>query len=219
MTLSKTQMAMYAATAGFPYPTLMAEVGNAESGGDPNVVNSIGAVGVLQILQPVHVKDHPSWTVSYLKNPLNNFLAAKTLWDGDIKAGGTGLGPWADSKDKGNGGGWGKTQAYKDFAGKKGIVTQAGISDIPGELTSPFLFGLESAPGGDAVAGTVNGLGDIASAIGKTASWVGNPHNWLRILYVLAGGVVVSVTIVMAASNSKITQQAMGISKKVATKL
>lgn len=205
-------MTVYAATVGFPYPKLMAEVGNAESGGDPNIVNGIGAVGVLQILQPVHVKDHPSWTVSYLKNPLNNFKAGKVLWDAAYKTGGSGLEPWADSKDKGNGGGWGKTQAYKDY--QASVTESGGTHGNGGSLGG--IDGLGNGLGGTDLMGGLDGLGSIASGLGKAGGWMGNPRNWLRVFYVLAGGAVVTVVIATAAGGQKVTP--MNMAKRVGIK-
>lgn len=201
--LSKTQMRAYAASVGFPNPALMAEVGWAESGGDTKVVNSIGAVGVLQILQPVHVKDHPSWTVSWLQNPLNNFRAGKVLFDQDVKAGGNGLRPWADSANKGNGGGWAKTATGVAFFG----------DDDPLDDFWDGLFGdQERGPGSEQweedmpglpsdVLPDLSGLTDLAKLGIRMGEWMSNPRNWLNVVYVLTGGVVVAMTLSASVRN------------------
>lgn len=202
-TLTKAQMSLYAMAAGFPDPSLMAEVGYAESGGDTKIVNSIGAVGVLQINQPVHVKDHPSWSVAHLQNPLNNFVAGKVLWDADIKAGGDGLGPWADSKDKGNGGGWGKTQAYKNFAHVSTTSSSdSTLNDIGQSLASPVT----------SVAAPVMSLTKIVQSAAK---WISNPISWLHVTYVVVGGVLMIGVSVSMVKNTSAGQSAIRAAKQV----
>ena len=80
-TLSQTQIAMYARAAGLPGdPDVWAAVAMAESSGRTDIVNSIGCVGLWQINQPVHVKRHPTWTVRWLSDPMNNAKAAKAIY-------------------------------------------------------------------------------------------------------------------------------------------
>lgn len=208
---------MYAATVGFPNPSVMAEIGYAESGGNTTVVNSIGAVGVMQINQPVHVKAHPTWTVTWLKNPLNNFRAAKVLYDADKKTGGNGLRPWADSATKGNGGGWGDA------------AVQAGLfgDDDPLDDFWDDLFGdqkrgpgseeweedMNNLPGSGITEGLV-GLTDLAKLGVKAGQWMSNPHNWLNALYVVSGATLI-LAVLSASVRQQITGQITGIAKKV----
>lgn len=192
MALSKTQMRMYATAAGFSHPDLIAEIGFAESGGDTNARNSIGATGWLQVLQPLHVKDHPTWTVAYLKNPLNNARAAKVLWNADVRAGGDGTRPWADSKSKGNGGGWGKSAAYASFKGGKPDTDQA----VWNPTTDLFPDSVEGVPTDELIEGTpLEAVADIAHAVEEAAKWISNPRSWLNVGYVLVGGVVIVVAL------------------------
>jgi hypothetical protein len=208
-------MKVYATAAGFAYPDLITEIATAESGGDSNIVNSIGAVGLMQILQPVHVKSHPTWTVAYLKNPLANMRAAKVLWDADIRAGGDGTGPWLDSKNKGNGGGWGKSAAYARY--KNGTVEQAGLPN-PGDLLKDFLDGfgngLDQAtpdiPG-------VGGLKDLTDLGVNFAKWASNPRSWVNAGYVLIGGVIIVVAL-SATVRGAVVSQVAGIGNKVLKK-
>ena len=211
-------MRMYATAVGFSHPDLIAEIGTAESGGDTNAHNSIGATGWLQVLQPVHVKDHPSWTVAYLKNPLNNAFAAKVLWDADKRAGGDGTRPWVDSMAKGNGGGWGKSKAYAEFKGGKPGVVQAGIdwgdplNIWPDENGDPgFVGGV-----GEAVPG-LGGLTDIASGVAQAGKWISNPHSWLNVLYVVVGGTVIVVAL-SATVRQAVIGQIAGVGNKVLKK-
>jgi hypothetical protein len=208
MRLSKSEMAMYAAAAGFPNPGQMAEVGYAESGGDTNIVNSIGAVGVLQVLQPVHVKDHPTWTVAWLKNPYNNFRAGKVLYDADKRAGGNGLRPWEDSRLKGNGGGWGKTsgavQADIDWEDPLGIIPDDDSGSVLGGGIPEINTGL-------------SGLTDIAKLGVRIGQWSSNPRNWLSAGYVLIGGVVIVVAL-SATVRGQVIGQVASIGNKVMKK-
>lgn len=69
-------------------------IARAESSLRTDVVNnSTGAVGLFQINQPVHVRAHPTWTTSWLKDPGNNVAAARV-----VSSGWTNTGPWVASK-------------------------------------------------------------------------------------------------------------------------
>lgn len=87
MALSPAQIAQYAQAAGFRGNalTVAVAVAMAESGGNPTVVNSIGAVGLWQIL----VSAHPQYSTTWLQNPANNAQAAYA-----ISSGGTNWKPW-----------------------------------------------------------------------------------------------------------------------------
>lgn len=78
---SAAEIAGYAKGAGFTGKDLViaTAVAMAESAGDPDVVNSIGCVGLWQIFQKKHAPDHPTWSVVWLKHPGNNAAAAKLL--------------------------------------------------------------------------------------------------------------------------------------------
>ena len=56
-------------------PTMAAVALGAESGGDPTIVNSIGATGLWQIL----ISAHPQYTTAQMQNPLENAKAAVAL--------------------------------------------------------------------------------------------------------------------------------------------
>lgn len=215
--LTKSQMAMYAAAAGFTNPRVMAEVGWAESGGDTKVVNSIGATGVWQILQPLHVKSHPTWTTAWLQNPLNNARAAKVLYDADKKAGGNGLRPWEDSRLKGNGGGWGK--AIGGSGADKAIFDDW---NDPFDLWDEEKWGPAPPSPWEGLTGETppesldqaGGILDIAQLGVKAAEWMSNPRNWVNVLYVVIGGVVV-VGALSATVRSQIIGQAKSVVGKV----
>jgi hypothetical protein len=193
-TLTTMEMVFAATSAGLPQPWLMADIGQAESSGSTDVVNSIGCVGWLQINQPVQVKDHPKWTVAWLKDPFNNAVAAKVLWDADIKKGGDGTGPWVSSKSK-----WGSKKNYKDYKAGKSVTGSPllnSINSVGDAVTAPL----------DAATSAVNTLGDGIATLAKgevaVAKWLSNPSNWLRIGYVVGGLAIVAVVSVDLAKGS-----------------
>jgi hypothetical protein len=180
---------------------MWAAVAMAESSGRTDVVNSIGCVGLWQINQPVHVKTHPTWTVAWLQNPVNNAKAAAVIyraqgmkaWEAYTGPDGTGSdGPWRNY-----------------YKGSKGGASQAGwdpFEDFWNGLLGPPKRGpgspqweedMGNLPGGgdlmpDTGLGDVaKGIGTIAEAVQKTAVWLGNAQNWVRIGYVAGGALLV----------------------------
>lgn len=152
-------------------------VAMAESSGDDKVVNSIGCVGLLQINQPVHVGSHPTWTKKWLQNPMNNLAAGLVLY----KAAGEKFdGPWLDSRDKGAGGGWGKH-----------VKGSGSTGDTPPDTGSTGSTGTADA--------TQAGVWDTTEGLLDAAGWIANPQNWIRVLYVAGGGVLVIVGIAVIA--------------------
>lgn len=164
-------------------------VAMAESSGDASVINSIGATGLMQINQPVHVQAHPTWTKKWLQNPMNNLRAAKRLFD---DAGQKWDGPWLDSRDKGGlpgGGGWGSkvkggggaTQVDDDPCD---LLPEGGARDWcerdEGDTGTPL----------DEATDAAEQLSRIAQAIAKGANWIADPANWVRVVYVVGGGVL-----------------------------
>lgn len=176
-------------------------VAMAESSGKSDVVNSIGCVGLLQINQPVHVQAHPTWTVAWLKVPMNNLKAGKVLFDG---AGQKWDGPWLDSRDKGGlpgGGGWGPhvqgpgvttvSDPCDQIKGEAKKYCERGDQDYEDLPDDPDAYG---DPGGGA---DLLGLGGLTYQIGrfvqvttKGANWLADAANWVRIVYVVGGGVL-----------------------------
>lgn len=170
-TLSMAQMQMYAAAAGLPNPRLWAAIGQAESGGRTDVVNRIGATGWLQINQPVHVRSHPRWTKQWLKNPANNAMAAKVIYDEQ------GLTAW-EAYTNGS---------YQQFYGGAGTGA-AQIRDpwLPGPLIPPD-------GSGSGLGGAMAGLGDALDILKDAGNWLSQPKNWVRIGYAVGGIALVVV--------------------------
>lgn len=171
-------------------------VAMAESSGDSSVVNSIGAVGLLQINQPVHVGSHPKWTVKWLQDPINNLSAGLVLY----KEAGKFDGPWLDSRDKGDGGGWG--DKVSGGSGGTGTATPAGDDPCAWAKGTPAYEYCkrghedpnQELPNTGQGAGNLWDLaleiGRLAQAVAKGGNWLANPANWVRIAYVVGGGVL-----------------------------
>ncbi len=173
-------------------------VAMAESGGDAAIVNSIGATGLMQVLQPVHVQAHPTWTTKYLQNPMNNLRAAKVLFDA---AGQKWDGPWLDSRDKGGlptgNGGWGQ---HVKGGGASQVDDKGDACDLlpEGGMAREYCERDDGSDGGapdtgtplDDVKDTAEQIGRIAQASAKGANWIADPANWVRVVYVVGGGVL-----------------------------
>lgn len=209
MKYSKAQVAIMARAAGWGSRSNdVAEVAMAESGGDSNVVNSIGCVGLLQINQPVHVKAHPKWTRSWLQNPINNLSAGLVLY----KAAGSKFdGPWLDSRDKGGGGGWGGKVSGSSGGTASQVDDSFGGSDPLEDFWNDLLgepergpgsegwdddpFGLNQDLGLDGIREVADQLGRLAQAVAKAGNWLSAPNNWVRIAYVTGGALLALLAI------------------------
>lgn len=207
---TQAEMQLYAAAAGLPDPALMAAIGMAESGGRATVVNSIGCVGLWQINQPVWMKQHPSWTVAWLKVPLNNARAAKVVYDAQ------GLTAWEAYTN----GSYQKfyhgsstasaepTTQLASYTAPDGTqidltqpppgYTQAGWKDLLRVLPPYELYKLYK---GDPVPDLPNsiggvdlsGLNAVGAGVEASANWLANPRNWIRVAYVVVGAAVAIV--------------------------
>lgn len=209
-TLTQSQIYAVAVITGLPQPKVMAAIAMAESSGRTDVVNSIGCVGLWQINQPVHVKAHPTWTKEWLKNPINNAIAAKEIYKSQ------GFQAWEVYT---NG-------MYAKFLGKSitatpsastasytGYVTPTGekvdlrakaeaagwswddaLRVFPPYELWKFLQGdplpgdtEDMIPGGEALSDAGAALGDIASFTAKAGNWLSDASNWIRVAYVAGG--------------------------------
>lgn len=224
-TLTQAQIQMYAQAAGLTPADKWAAIAMAESSGRTDVVNSIGCVGLWQINQPAHIKEHPSWTVKYLQDPANNARAAKTVYD---KEGFSAWEAYTGPDGVGSDGPW--KQYYK--GNSSSTATNAGV-----QWYDPF--GILPDGMGGAVENAVPGvaeLGKMADAVVHGAVWISTPYNWVRIGYVMAGGIlfiagvgfIINSTLLGKVSSNPIVQGATsvipggsiakGIGKSIGTK-
>lgn len=183
-TLSQSQIEMYARAAGFSDPATMAAIAMGESSGRADVVNSIGCVGLWQINQPVWVKSHPTWTAAWLKDPGHNAQAAKVVFDAQ------GYGAW-EAYTNGS---------YRKFLGGGGGAGTAVQADT--QWFDPFglLPGNDAIGPGNAIGTGLDGLATLAEGVEKAGSWMGKASNWVRVGYVVGGGVLVLLGLYIVAS-------------------
>lgn len=196
-TYSAAQVSVMARSVGWPNPDLVGQIAMAESSGSSTVVNSIGAVGLLQVNQPVHVHDHPSWTVAYLQDPINNLRAGLTLYNADKAAGGSGYRPWVSSQDV-----WGKTAAataISDPGGSDKYKGCEGIAGPVGDWCKQMDQGQTPDPGGATGGGSADGLLRLAQDAAKAGNWLADPRNWVRVAYVAGGAILIITAIAVIA--------------------
>jgi hypothetical protein len=186
-TLTLQQAATYARSAGFTGDDLVdiVAVATPESSLSTTVVNSIGCVGVWQINQPVHVRDHPTWTRAWLQDPANNATAAKAIFDVQ------GMAAWQAWTD-------GSARAYLPAA--RAAVAAAGGGTASGTAPGPATQAGVLQDLGGAVAGAVGGtvatgtfLANLTKMAVRTVEWMADPANWVRVIQVLLGGGLVLV--------------------------
>jgi hypothetical protein len=67
----------------------------------------------------------------------------------------------------------------------------------------------------DAAGATAAALGNLVEFIGKTAVWISDAKNWVRIAYVTGGSVVVVGGIVMVLRSSSTGQAAIKTAKRI----
>ncbi|MFI5534716.1 transglycosylase SLT domain-containing protein [Kitasatospora sp. NPDC051853] len=202
----------------------------AESSGRTDVVNSIGCVGLYQINVPVHVKARPSWTTEAMKNPDANAAAAMVLWkerkwqpwevytNGMFNAqmgrarlavaqvGKTSTGtPSVTPADDVSGG------TVVDAGALGWLLGKIPIPGLPGGIGGGAGSGIEnlirggggggdSDGGGGGIFGLVKAAYSVTVLMIRGAQWTADPHNWLRVTEVLAGGVALVIGLKMLAA-------------------
>lgn len=214
-TISSAQVRMYAQSAGFSGSLLdtMTAIAMAESSNRTDVVNPIGCVGLWQINQPVQVKDHPTWTVAYLQNPLNNAMAAKTIYTSQ------GLSAWETYTNgaykkyltsSSSGSSNAADASYTNYVTPSGQTvdltqtppgyTDASWKDLlrvlpPYELYKLFqgspLPGTSGIDPLSALGSVGSAVGSIADSVSRAGDWLSNGQNWIRIAQVAVGAALV----------------------------
>jgi hypothetical protein len=205
-TLTQGQIQAIATAAGLPDPKLMAAIAMAESGGRTDARGTVGEIGLWQINQPVHVKAHPTWTVAYLQNPVNNAYAAKTVLASQ------GLGAWTVYT----------SGAYKQFySGGNLVSTAADAAGAAAGAINPLAGWVVDAAGnlvqaGAGIVDTGAQLGRLAIAVAKAGNWVSSPQNWVRIVYIGIGAtaVVGAMLLVQEKYNLGMAKDLLGVAAK-----
>lgn len=196
--LTPGQIAVHAKNAGFTGDGLVwaIAVALAESGGNPTAigVNSDKWKSRDRGLWQINNHWHPEVTDAVAFNPA---AAAKEAYR--ISGGGKNWKPWA-------------TYTNGRAAAKLGAARMAAAGTASGTVDPSKASGTAdpSAPTGplDAVTQAIAQLGGLSKSVAafgsiaiNTAEWVANPRNWVRVLEV-GGGAVLVVLAVMAMSRS-----------------
>lgn len=204
-TLTYQQIVQVARAGGLPGdPEVWAAIAMGESSGRTDIINSIGCVGLWQINQPVWVKDHPSWTVAYLQNPINNARAAHVVYNAQ------GFSAWQAYTGPSGSGSDGPWRQYYQTMSSNSVQPASWWNDFWHGFKKGWNTGpgpkLGDPNGADAPPDITGGLGDVATGVGtiaegvtKTATWLGNAKNWERIAYVVGGGVLVLLGLTIVA--------------------
>lgn len=209
--LSQAQIAMYARAAGMPNPDVMAAIAMAESSGNTNAHNPVGldnSYGLWQInmlgnMGPVRRRQLGISNNSQLFDPAVNAKAAAMILRQQ------GLSAWSTYT---NG-------AYKKYLGKSssGGASQVLDWDDPLRVIPPYqlwkFFGEgEPLPDfGDDVPDWVpgdtalEGLEAVNDMAARAGAWMSNPKNWVNVLYVTSGGILI-----ILAVSSTVRRQAIG---------
>lgn len=187
-------------------------VAMAESSGDARVVNEIQCVGLMQVNHSVFVDQHPTWTIEWLQDPMNNLKAAKVIFK---NAANSFAEPWADSREKGGiPGGWGPHVSAK-YGGTAGGSTDSDVSQaednpcagLKGPAKEYCLRSLEDQAYPDngqsdglGILDAAEQIGRLAQAVAKAGNWLANPANWVRVVYVAGGGLLAltAVSVIVA---------------------
>jgi hypothetical protein len=200
-TLLPAQIAGYARQAGFQGPALVTAtaVALAESGGrtDATHVNSNGSTdrGLWQLNDGAH-----PWVSSInWADPAANAQGAKRIYD---EAGGS-FRPWVTFTS-------GSSVRYNlqaaQAAGAPAAVDNAGFLD----KLNPF----------DGLTDSARSAADGVKLAASAGVWLSNPHNWLRVVYVVAGGalIIAGAQLTVSGQVNKIAAPITGTVKKIATK-
>lgn len=192
-TLTRDQIAMYAQAAGLTGAAVdtAVAVALAESGGNTKAHNAIppdDSYGLWQInmlgsMGPERRRKLGISSNSALYDPAVNARAMAM-----ISSGGSNFTPWSTYT----------SGAYrKHLSGGAGGVESANwLDDLGNGLDGVFDWGSDAFTG---IADGLKGLLSIAELMIGAAAWMANPHNWIRVVQVGTGGVLVAVGIVIAA--------------------
>lgn len=185
-----------------PNARIAAAIAMAESGGNPNAHNAKppdDSYGLWQInmiggLGPARRKQLGLSSNDQLYDPDTNAEAMKLI-----------------SQDGGNFNPW---STYTNGAYRPWLDNHLIQTDGPGPDSGGGLLGKISNP-----IDSVKALVDVAN---KTAAWVSNSENWVRVGYVVGGSVIAIAGLVMIVSSTKTGKAAIttaaGVAKTAATK-
>jgi hypothetical protein len=183
---SASEIAQYAVNAGFSGKSLAESVAvaMAESSGDDQVAGDGGwSIGLWQIYR----KAHPQYSEAYLRNPQNNAVAAHEVW---ASAGGS-FSPWTTYK---NG-------IYLLYMSTAEVAAQR-VQPKGGILAAPAQAGthLPDTTGAPSILDAGKAIASGVGLAAKAGTWLSNPQNLVRIVYVVVGVSLITGALVMLAA-------------------
>lgn len=110
----------------------------------------------------------------------------------------------AMARISGKGSSFSAWSTYKDGSYKKYVNTDLSQSVVPGVVSAPF----------QAAKSTAEAAVDAAKVLGKSAEWISNPHNWIRVAFVVGGGVVLVAGVLAVLDSTKTGQAAVATAGK-----
>lgn len=220
MTISQSDLYSLALQAGLPADRarVAAAIAMAESGGDPNQHNNNAATGdnsyglwqinMLGAMGPDRIRQFGITSNNDLFNPATNAHAMAIL-----SKNGADFNDWSAFK----------SGSYLHFMNN----TVTDNSKKPGWLSTIVNGALGGLiPGYGAVSGvagaTVGGVYDstqgsiqaIGEATSKTAHWVSNADNWLRVAYVVGGGVLLIIALGRLVEGTQVGKAVTAVTTK-----
>jgi hypothetical protein len=114
---------------------------------------------------------------------------------------------------------WSAWGAYTNNSYKKFLNTSVSLVDLPipgpgGTIVNGLLgFLPDSVPGLSTSLDALDTVTKIGGAVTNTARWVSNPKNWLRVVYVIGGGILVYAAIetLILPYSTKVVGKVMGV--------
>lgn len=182
-TLTAAEIGAYASQAGFKGDALSwaIAIALAESGGNTQAVGKNSDGSRDRGLWQFNSRWHPEISDAEAFNP---GTAAKAAYR--VSSGGKSWSQWATYKSG---------AARRQLPAAQTAATLAGT----GRVTVPVDSALFGIPTPGDLTGVVKSVGSLASIVITAAKWVGNPHNWVRVLEVVAGGAVIVIGLHMLA--------------------
>jgi hypothetical protein len=194
MTLSQSDLYTLAKKAGLPDSSakVAAAIAMAESGGDPNVHNTNKSTGddsyglwqinMLGSMGPQRRKQFGILVDSQLIDPTQNAHAMASL-----SQQGRSFAPWTTYTTTD------ATRSYKRFMGN--TVTDTG-KDYNQSILQQHT--------GISVPDPLSGLASIGDATTKTAHWISDSRNWIRVGYVAGGTILVTGALIAITGDTKL---------------
>jgi hypothetical protein len=193
--VSDAVIADAAAKAGFrdEHLTTAVAVALAESGGNTTVINA---------REPDGSKSFGLWQI----NNVHGTLLTSGDWREPRSNAGMAFIVWQRAGRK-----WTPWGAYNNQSYRLYLVRAESAVRGLGTLPDPG-FGLDDLPN------PVDGVTDALSTIGKAFTFVTDPHNWIRVITILTGLVMLGIVFGQLVASTGVFKQAKGIAGLVATK-